>query len=114
MRGSIACRRPMKGFSRQLLISMVVLSTASLSVTQKLIAQEITTAPNTSNLIKGRVTGEDGKPMRGVSVQLKGASGGTLTGLNGEYQLNVHSKASSVLIFTYVGMEHQEVPVGNK
>src|SRR4051794_36238263 len=103
MRGSIACRRSMKGFSKQLLVSMVVLSTASLSVTQKLNAQEKTAAQNISNLIKGRVTSEDGKPMNGVSVQLKGVSAGTLTGLNGEYQLNVRSKTSSVIVFTYVG-----------
>src|SRR5688572_9690171 len=102
MRRSIACRRSVGSLSKQLFLSMVVLSTASLSVTQKLAAQE-TTAQTISRVIKGRVTDETGNPLDGVSVQLKGTSVGTTTNANGEYQLSINTKAKAVLIFSTVG-----------
>jgi TonB-linked SusC/RagA family outer membrane protein len=89
---------------------MVVLSTASLSVTQKLAAQEKTTTQTISRVMKGRVTDETGIPLDGVSVQLKGTSVGTTTNANGEYQLSITSKAKAVLIFSTVGMEKVEMP----
>ncbi|WP_211999549.1 TonB-dependent receptor [Chitinophaga sp. HK235] len=62
--------------------------------------------------IKGRVTDEQGQPLIGVSVQLKGTAIGGVTKENGEFQLSLPDNASGVLIFSFLGMEKQEVLIG--
>jgi TonB-dependent starch-binding outer membrane protein SusC len=63
--------------------------------------------------VSGVVTdASDGSPIVGVSVLVKGTAGGTVTDVNGKYSLNVHQ--GSTLIFSYIGMEKQEVPVKSK
>lgn len=57
--------------------------------------------------IKGRVTDEEGNPLAGVSVSLKGNSSvGTTTNENGEYSLDVSGNVT--LIFSFVGYESRE------
>ncbi|WP_069660072.1 SusC/RagA family TonB-linked outer membrane protein [Arcticibacter eurypsychrophilus] len=60
--------------------------------------------------IKGK---DDGLPLPGVSVRIKGTTVGTQTGSNGQYSIKV-TKSSSILVFTYVGYTTQEVSVGSK
>ncbi len=63
--------------------------------------------------ITGNVTDEDGFPLPGVSVIIKGTTTGTVTEGNGNYSLsNVSSNAT--LVFSFVGMKNQEVAVGNQ
>lgn len=63
--------------------------------------------------VTGLVTdASDGSPLPGVTVQVKGTSTGDFTDINGKYTLKV--KADAVLIFTFVGMNKQEVPVNGK
>jgi len=53
--------------------------------------------------ITGTVTGkDDGLPLPGVSVKVKGTKIGTLTGSNGAYSLNVPT-SSTTLEFSYIG-----------
>ncbi len=59
--------------------------------------------------IKGTVTDQAGDVLIGVSVALKGASLGTTTNLDGEYNFNIPSKDNNILVFTYVGFKTQEV-----
>ncbi|WP_143309816.1 SusC/RagA family TonB-linked outer membrane protein [Chitinophaga vietnamensis] len=55
-----------------------------------------------SRTIKGKVTdAQDGTPLQGVNVVVKGTSNGTVTGPDGTYKLEVPSNA--VLVFTFVG-----------
>src|SRR5690606_18743129 len=62
--------------------------------------------------VSGRVTSaEDGEPMPGVNVVLKGTTTGTVTDVDGNYRLSVPS-GSPVLVFSFIGFETQEVPVG--
>jgi TonB-linked SusC/RagA family outer membrane protein len=56
---------------------------------------------------------EDGLPLPGVSVKVKGASTGTQTGANGQYSIRV-SDNNSVLVFTYIGYATSEVSVGTR
>ncbi|WP_423735498.1 TonB-dependent receptor [Chitinophaga caseinilytica] len=60
-----------------------------------------------NNVISGKVTDADGTPLIGVSVQLKGTSTGVVTDAQGNYSLS--APANSVLIFSYVGYEKQEI-----
>ncbi|PWS27974.1 hypothetical protein DHW03_10450 [Pedobacter yonginense] len=53
--------------------------------------------------ITGTVTGkDDGLPLPGVSVKIKGATGGTTTGADGKYSIRISSNATS-LEFSSVG-----------
>ena len=60
--------------------------------------------------VSGVVTdADDGNPLVGVSVQIKGTTTGTITDLNGRYSLKADQ--GSTLIFTYIGMESQQIVV---
>ncbi|WP_339904351.1 TonB-dependent receptor plug domain-containing protein [uncultured Cyclobacterium sp.] len=64
--------------------------------------------------IRGTVTSfEDGLPIPGVTVQVKGAGNGTVTDIDGDYQLAIEGNGN-VLVFRFVGMEFQEELVGNR
>lgn len=63
--------------------------------------------------IKGTVvSATDNEPIIGASIQVKGATGGTITDLDGHFRLNVASNA--VLVVSYVGFSTAEVPVNNQ
>ena len=58
--------------------------------------------------VTGTVTAkEDGLPIPGVTVKVKGASIGTQTSANGKYSLSV--PANATLIFSFIGYAQQEV-----
>ena len=61
--------------------------------------------------VSGIVKDDRGQALSGVSVSVKGTSGGVSTDASGKFAINVPS-TSSVLIFSYVGYQSQEVPVG--
>jgi TonB-linked SusC/RagA family outer membrane protein len=64
--------------------------------------------------VTGKVTAqEDGGALPGVSVAVKGTSRGTVTDASGSYSLAVDG-ASSVLVFSFIGYQNQEVTVGNR
>jgi len=58
--------------------------------------------------VSGVVTdASDGSPLVGVSVVVKGTTNGTVTDVNGKYSLN--APQGSMLVFSYIGMEKQEI-----
>ena len=62
--------------------------------------------------VKGTVS--DGvEPLIGVTVQVKGSNSGTTTDLDGNYTITVPDK-NSILVFSYVGYENQNIKVGDK
>jgi TonB-linked SusC/RagA family outer membrane protein len=64
--------------------------------------------------INGKVSStDDGAPLPGVTVRIKGSNTGTVTGLDGKYSLSVPA-GKSVLVFSFVGYVEQEVSIGNK
>ncbi|MDA9554818.1 TonB-dependent receptor [Pelobium sp.] len=63
--------------------------------------------------VTGKVADETGATLPGVSIRVKGATGGTQTNASGIYTLSVPS-AQSVLIFSYLGYTTQEIPVNGK
>lgn len=61
--------------------------------------------------ISGVVTSaDDGSTIPGVSVSVKGTTLGTITNIDGKYTLNV-PKDAKTLVFSFVGMQTQEVPI---
>ncbi|MDF1573446.1 MAG: TonB-dependent receptor [Bacteroidales bacterium] len=63
--------------------------------------------------VAGTVTDEQGQPLPGVTVVVKGTTNGTITNAFGNYSLS-HIPEDAVLIFSFVGMRSQEVVVGNQ
>ncbi len=64
--------------------------------------------------ITGTVTNpDDGQPIPGVQVVVKGTTVGTVTDLNGNYSLNVPPSAE-ILVFKYIGFQEQEITIGDQ
>ena len=63
-------------------------------------------------VISGKVI-EDNQGIPGVNVLIKGTTRGTTTDAEGKYTLNVPNDAQA-LVFTFIGYQTQEVPIGNK
>ena len=61
-------------------------------------------------LLRGTVKDKDGLPLPGVAVLVKGTTQGTTTDADGEYYIMVKGVEKPVLVFSFVGMETQEVP----
>lgn len=75
--------------------SLLLLATATVS------AQNIN--------VKGSITAEkDGETIIGASVKEKGASGGVISDINGQFSLN-NVKSGTVLVISYVGYKPVEV-----
>jgi len=61
--------------------------------------------------VTGTVTAkDDGLPIPGVSVKIKGTTAGVQTGTNGKYIISV--PAGGVLVFSYIGFTTQNITVG--
>ena len=62
--------------------------------------------------VTGKVIGEDGEPVIGASIIVKGTTVGTVTDFDGNFMLDVPTK--SVLVISYIGYVTQEVPTAGK
>src|SRR5260221_14355144 len=61
-------------------------------------------------IVTGTVKDENGNPLPGVSVLVKGTSVGTIADANGNFSINVPS-GESILVFSFIGYVLKEVPV---
>jgi TonB-linked SusC/RagA family outer membrane protein len=61
--------------------------------------------------VKGFVTRQNGEPLAGVSVVIKGSTKGTATLPDGSYQLDV--PANSIVLISYIGFLSQEIKIGS-
>lgn len=83
------------------LLAMVVMLFSSYN----LIAQD--------KIVKGLVTSEqDGLPLPGANVSVKGSASGVTTGIDGTYAIS--ASPNEVLIFSYIGYVNQEIKVGGQ
>ena len=67
---------------------------------------------NAQASVRGTVTRSDGEPIIGANVIELGSNNGTVTDLDGNYQLKVGPNA--ILEFTYTGYVSQKFTVGNQ
>ncbi|WP_288735634.1 TonB-dependent receptor [uncultured Parabacteroides sp.] len=87
------------GFRRFILFLMTSVLCMNIALAQK-------------KVISGVVTGTDKEPIPGVTIIEKGTTNGTVSDLDGKYSLSV--EPSAILVISFIGMETQEVPVGNR
>ena len=63
--------------------------------------------------VRGKVVDATGETLIGVNVVLKNTRQGTVTDIDGEFNLSVPS-TSSTLLFSYVGFKELEVPLNGR
>ncbi len=80
----------------------------SLVLTMVLCCLGMTMAQRT---ITGTVTGNDGEALIGASVLVKGTTTGTVTDIDGNYNLDIPT-GDQILIVSYTGFGTQEIAVG--
>ncbi|MDR2968434.1 MAG: TonB-dependent receptor [Tannerellaceae bacterium] len=62
--------------------------------------------------VRGRVVDAQNEPLIGVSIQLKGTGTGTITDMDGNY--NLQAPQGGTLVFSYVGYATQEIVVNSQ
>ena len=63
--------------------------------------------------VKGKITAENGEPLVGASVVVKGTTNGTITDLDGSFSLSVPNE-KAILVISFVGHNTQEIVVGSQ
>ena len=63
--------------------------------------------------VSGVVTDKNGEPLVGVTIVIKGTYRGTTTNIDGKYSL-AGIPADATLIFTFIGMDSQEVAINGR
>jgi hypothetical protein len=66
--------------------------------------------PQTPSAISGMVLDEQGQPLPGATVLVKGTTIGTTTDMEGRYSLTLPTTAKTIA-FSFVGMRMEEVPI---
>ncbi|MDE8697621.1 carboxypeptidase-like regulatory domain-containing protein, partial [Bacteroides cellulosilyticus] len=57
------------------------------------------------------ISEEDGQPVIGASVLVKGTQLGTITGVDGDFTLSNVPSSAKTLQITYIGMQAQDVTI---
>ena len=60
--------------------------------------------------VTGKVIGEDGEPVIGAAIIVKGTTVGTVTDYDGNFSLNVPAEGKH-LVVSFIGMKSQEIAV---
>lgn len=64
--------------------------------------------------VTGKVTSaEDGSPLPGVNVVVKGTTSGTVTDINGAYSVSV-PESGGTLVFSFIGLQSSEIEIGDR
>ena len=95
----------MRKFGKLLLVVWMALGGVALS--------QSPAPPPSQHTVTGTVTSnEDGLPLPGVNVMIKGKNVGVATQMDGTYRILV--RAEDVLTFAYIGFVKQEIRVGQR
>ena len=71
---------------------------------------ELTAQVNVSGAIRDAETGD---PLIGATIAVKGTTIGTITDIDGKFNLNVDGSGST-LVLSFIGFTTLEVPVGDR
>ncbi|MDE6511940.1 MAG: TonB-dependent receptor [Muribaculaceae bacterium] len=98
--------------NKALLLTGAALSVLACSVPQVYAAPQSVGGPTQSDgKVRGTVTDQNGEPLIGATVMVKGTSKGASTDLDGNYV--VDARPGDVLVVSYVGYLPSNVKVGN-
>ncbi len=63
--------------------------------------------------VSGRVIGVDGEPLPGVNVFIEGTTHGTITNIDGEYELEMEGTGQNI-VFSFIGFQTQTIAVSGR
>lgn len=64
--------------------------------------------------VRGKVSDAEGNPLPGATIVEKGTNNGVISDVDGNYEIKVRDLRTAVLVFSFVGMETQEIQVAGK
>jgi hypothetical protein len=65
------------------------------------------------NLVRGLITSaEDGEPLFGVNITVKGSDKGTISDFDGQY--SIEAPGDGILVFSYIGFEKREIAIDGR
>jgi len=65
------------------------------------------------DIIEGFIYDEDGNPIPGVTVLVKGTTYGTISNLDGYFSMNV-PRGNNILSFSFIGYEQKDIDISNR
>ncbi len=65
-------------------------------------------------LVTGNVVDSSGEPLPGVNIIIKGTTTGTVTDLDGNFQLQISDAANAIIVLRFIGFEDQEIAIQNR
>lgn len=90
----------------------LIFSPATTMLLVAMLLGPLVNAQNAARKINGKVTDSQNQPLPGVSILVKGTSNGTITDVDGTYQIQASS--SDVLVFRFLGFVEQQLAVGEQ
>ena len=66
----------------------------------------------TQSMVQGTVTDTEGIPLAGVSIQVESTNRGTITDIDGTF--NIQAGPNDALVFSYVGFTPQNIPIDGR
>lgn len=100
---SIQARLSIRRVNETIALLPVEVDTHLPNVFEKITAQTI---------VAGKITDDNGEPLPGASVLEKGTTNGTITDVNGIFELSAQPDA--VLLISFIGFTSEEVAIGNR
>lgn len=67
-----------------------------------------------SQTVTGQITNKEQEPLIGASVVIKGTSNGTISDIDGSFELNVPNLQNDILEISYVGYTTKEIPLNGQ
>ncbi|WP_181422983.1 TonB-dependent receptor [Arenibacter sp. ARW7G5Y1] len=93
--------------------NQIVLKSAAPTWHSSKSSSKVQSKPKVQQIIRGTVFDEQGVPLPGATVMLKGTNQGTSTDFDGNFELKIQSE-TSVLVVSYLGFKTNEITVGNQ
>ncbi|MES2240288.1 MAG: SusC/RagA family TonB-linked outer membrane protein [Bacteroidota bacterium] len=91
-----------------ILVSMSQVQAHSMSIT----STEVQEKTQQGKTISGQINDENGMPLPGATVSIKGTKASTVTNLDGKFTLQ--AEANSVLVVSYIGYKNMEVTLNGR
>lgn len=109
-----------KNFKREKWISRISLVTIALACQNAVYADDVPSSSaiassivqQESRTVSGTITDEQGNSIPGANILVKGTSIGTISDMNGNFELQVPA-GQNILQISFIGYKEKEIAIGN-